>query len=123
NIAYNRVNGNEFSFGAFQDGIYESVGLPAAACAAGTAFGGCGQIQLTTAWSASAAFEHLWTPALRTSIYGSYIDVSNNAHGNALICNAGGGIYQAGNPAVTGCNTDWTAWNIGSRTQWEPVKG
>ena len=85
--------------------------------------GGCGSIQLTTAWSASAAFEHLWTPALRTSWYGSYIDVSNNDRGNAIICNAGGGVYQAGLPAVTGCDTDWTAWNFGSRTQWEPVKG
>ena len=49
--------------------------------------------------------------------------MSNNARGNAIICNAGGGVYQAGLPAVTGCNTDWTAWNVGSRTQWEPVKG
>ena len=24
---------------------------------------------------------------------------------------------------MTGCNTDWSAWNVGSRTQWEPVKG
>ena len=31
NIAYNRVNGNQFSFGAFQDGVYESVGLAASA--------------------------------------------------------------------------------------------
>jgi hypothetical protein len=122
NIAYNRVEGNAFSFGAFQDGVYNNVGLGAAACNAVLA-GGCGQIQLTTAWSASAAFEHLWTPALRTSLYGSYIDVSNGAVGNALICNAGGGVYQAGLPAVTGCDTNWTAWNIGSRTQWEPVKG
>ncbi len=78
------------------------------------ALGGCGQIQLTTAWSASLAFEHLWTPALRTSWYGSYIDVSHNAAGNFLICNSlgtrrRGGVYQAGIPAVTGCDTDWSS--------------
>ncbi len=64
--------------------------------------GGCGNIQLTTAWSASAAFEHLWTPALKTSMYGSYIDVSHNAAGNVLICNAGGGIYPATRQCTAG---------------------
>ena len=123
NIAYNRVNGNEFSFGAFQDGVYEQRGPRSCAPRAVLRSVVAASIQLTTAWSASAAFEHLWTPALKTSIYGSYIDVSNSDAGNALICNAGGGVYQAGLPAVTGCDTDWSAWNIGSRTQWEPVKG
>jgi len=32
-------------------------------------------------------------------------------------------VFTPGNPALTGCNSDWSAWNIGSRTQWEPVKG
>ncbi len=33
NIAYNRVNGNQFSYGGFQDGVYESVGLGSCRCA------------------------------------------------------------------------------------------
>ncbi len=84
-------------------------------------------MQLTTAWSISAAFEHLWTPALKTSWYGSYIDMSHNAAGNFLICNAGGGIYPAAAVAAGVCDfrlqPDWSSWNVGSRTQWEPVKG
>ena len=67
-------------------------------------------IELTTAWSTSAAFEHFWTPAVRTSIYGSYLNVTHTANAKSIICG-------------TACNPDWSAWNIGSRTQWEPVRG
>ena len=117
---YNRFDGSKFSAGFWQDSIYEGVGF--GVCA--NPLGGCGQQQLTTAWSASIMFEHLWTPALRTSLYGSYIDVSHNAAGNFLICNNGAaGVFTPGNPALTGCNADWQAWNVGSRTQWEPVRG
>ena len=79
---YNRFNGSEYSLGFWQDAIYPAVGAVGA-------FGVGGDLEMTTAWSMSAAFEHLWTPALKTSIYGSYIDVSNGAAGNALICNGG----------------------------------
>jgi Porin subfamily len=96
------------------------------------ALGGCGAIQLTTAWSASAAFEHLWTPALKTSWYGSYVNLSHNHAAKTLICNSGGNgasaaasgnVFEMGAIAVTGCDPDWSSWNVGSRTQWEPVKG
>jgi hypothetical protein len=85
-----------------------------------------GKLQLTTVWSVSGAFEHLWTPALKTSWYGSYVDVSHNDEAKALICNTGGSSTMfptAGLPSATGCDPDWQAWNVGSRTQWEPVKG
>ena len=36
-------------------------------------------IQLTTSWSVFASYEHFWTPSLRTSLYGSYLEVSRNA--------------------------------------------
>jgi hypothetical protein len=114
--------------GMWEDGIYHVLAAngscPTIAGTGGvTQSTGCGQIQLTTAWSASAAFEHLWTPALRTSIYGSYVNVSHNDTAKLLICNAGGGVFTAGLPFQTGCDPDWSAWNIGTRTQWEPVKG
>jgi hypothetical protein len=90
-------------FGYFEDGVY-AVG---------------GNVQATTAWSAAAAFEHLWTPALRSSVYGSYLAVSHNASATAQIC-GNGGIWAAG-PGV--CNPDFSSWVVGTRTQWEPVKG
>ena len=82
-----------------------------------------GEVQLTTAWSASAAFEHLWTPALKTSWYGSYIDVSHNDTARGLICGTGPAGVLAASWGGAGCNPDWSAWNVGTRTQWEPVKG
>jgi hypothetical protein len=82
-----------------------------------------GSVQLTTAWSASAAFEHLWTPALKTSWYGSYVDVSHNAAATALICGPTPTGVLAASWGGPGCNPDFSSWNVGSRTQWEPVKG
>jgi hypothetical protein len=85
-------------------------------------FGVGGQVIPTTAWSINAGFEHLWTPSFKTSIYGSYIDVSHSAGANALMC--------ATNTAATSsivltafCNMDWQGWTIGSRSEWEPIKG
>jgi hypothetical protein len=78
-------------------------------------------VQNTTAWSIAAAFEHLWTPALRTSIYGSYIKVTHNTTAVDIIC-ANGGIYGTAGTG-SGCNPNWSGYVIGSRTQWEPVRG
>jgi hypothetical protein len=126
----NYWKGAEYGMGLWSDAVYAGGGTgtfatpcPAAVVVTGTTLvPGCGGLQLTTAWSAAAMFEHLWTPALRTSIYGSYIDVSYNGVATALICNSPD-LFQVGNPAVTGCNQDFSAWNVGTRTQWEPVKG
>lgn len=133
----NGFKDNSFGFGFWEDGIYAGGVTPDLPCgpAALTAFTGgtgCGAIQLTTAWSASAAFEHLWTPALKTSWYGSYVAVSHNNTAKNLICNSGatstgslgsGSVFETGDIGITGCNPDWSSWNLGTRTQWEPVKG
>ena len=115
----NKFEGASFGTGFWEDAIYNGGITPAGPCGAlvralAAASGGCGNLQLTTAWSVSAAFEHLWTPALKTSIYGSYIDVSHNAAANFLICNAGGGIFPATTVAAgvvnfSGCNADWSS--------------
>ena len=99
------ATGNRLAWGFLEDAV----------------FGGVGDIERTTAWSVAGAFEHLWTPSLKTSWYGSYIDISHNGNASALICagNAAGGSLVYG-PT---CNSDWTAWSAGSRTEWEPVKG
>jgi hypothetical protein len=82
-----------------------------------------GVYQQTTAWSVFASYEHFWTPSLRTSIYGSYLDISRSDGLNNAMCASG--IY---NPATvgfnraTGCDLDSHQWNIGSRTQWNITK-
>ena len=134
----NKFEGNSVGYGFWEDSVY--AGGVGAVCTTALAAFGCGQQQLTTVWSMSAAFEHLWTPALKTSIYGSYVDVSHNGRARALICNNGaantttpflevtsnfgsGSAFEGGALLDTGCNPDWSSWNVGSRTQWEPVKG
>jgi hypothetical protein len=137
---WTRFNGASYAAGFWEDAVYSPTN-PGSCGPFGNPFvlpntdvrnglTGCGDLQLTTAWSASAAFEHLWTPALRTSIYGSYVNVSHNNAGNFIICNSGGMFGAFGNAPIIGgvfqdqgCNADWSSWNIGSRTQWEPVKG
>lgn len=76
------------------------------------------QLDLTQAFSAVAAFEHYWTPTLRTSIYGGYFEFEANSALVDTRCTAvarvGGGTLGAG------C-ADWSAWQVGSRTLWNPV--
>jgi len=95
-----------------------------------------GEVQLTTAWGINAAYDHLWTPQLRTSIYGSYVRVEYGNNANLAICNAqttpnipNTGFAQpsavAGAIAFTGlqvaqgaCNNNFNWWQVGSRTQY-----
>jgi hypothetical protein len=52
-------NGSNVAYGHLTDGVY------------GTIAGVGTDVQLTTAWSVAAAYEHYWTPNLHTSLYGS----------------------------------------------------
>src|SRR5262249_47072100 len=47
-----------------------------------------GEVQLTTAWGVNAAYDHLWLPNFRTSLYGSYLRVEYGNNANLAICNA-----------------------------------
>jgi hypothetical protein len=103
-----KYSGNEVGFGFGTSGVFTGT----------TAATGTG-VNLTTAWSTAAAFEHFWTPALRTSVYGSYLNVSHNAQATAAIC-----TMTTADPAwAAGCSPDFSMWSVGSRTQWEPVRG
>jgi hypothetical protein len=113
-------NGNKFAFGQAPDAVFQGN-------AAGTAgFLGTGifdnSIHLTTAWSVFASYEHFWTPALRTDLYGSYLAVRFDSTANTMMC-AGfaAAIPGAGTPA-TGCNMNWNQWDIGTRSQWNITK-
>jgi hypothetical protein len=106
------MQSGDIGMGWFSDGVYTNpAGLTG------------GNIELTTAWSMSAAFEHFWTPALRTSIYGSYIDVSYSEAARGAICANGGAFGGVGGGNAAGCDPSFSAWNLGSRTQWEPLRG
>jgi hypothetical protein len=104
-------NGNNYlhkqgvALGAFNDAVY---GNPT-----GTYDG---SLQLTETWGGTIAFEHYWTPALRSSIIFGYLNVSYNdtVKANLVSCNAAAPNGQ--------CDPDWSSWRIGSRTMWNPVQ-
>ena len=112
---WQKFDGNTVGFGALSDAVFGGDGPSGT----GTA------LQLTTAWNINAAFEHFWSSQWRTSLYGGYAGVSYNSQANALICvglpgnGTGGGTTAVANP---GCNADWNAWWLGSRTQWNVTK-
>jgi hypothetical protein len=108
-------NGSNLGFGFLTDGVY-----------GGTTAATQTDVQLTTAWSVAAAYEHYWTPNLHTSFYGSYLKVTHNDTAKNLICQSGGtnGVSWQGAAGAPGlCNPDWAMWNVGSRSQWDVTKG
>jgi hypothetical protein len=113
-----RFNDQKVAAGWALDGI--SGDLP------GGQFGG---LALSTSWSASAAVEHYWTPALRTSAFGSYTAWSPGATGNAMMCSSFNspvrtiaGAAPTGAAVLPGCDFGFQVWAVGSRTIWNPVK-
>jgi hypothetical protein len=81
------------------------------------------KIELTTAWSLVAAYEHAWSPQVRTSLYGAYLNVDYNATATRYFCVAGtAAVAQAAFNTMSNCNPDYHFWYVGSRTLWSPVK-
>jgi hypothetical protein len=85
-----------------------------------------GGLELTETWGGTIAFEHYWTPSLRTSWVFGYMDVSYGDTAKALIAAAGcqganRGAAVFTNVTVANCNPDWSEWRVASRTMWNPV--
>jgi hypothetical protein len=99
--------GNE-GYGVLSDCVFG--GTPAVA-------GSTTSCALTSAWGVNAGYEHFWTPALHSDIYGGYAVVQYGGQANTQLCTAEG----AGLPGA-GCNNNWSTWGIGSRTQWDVTK-
>jgi len=133
--------GNELGVGWFTDGVFcgNTVAGPGVGCAGGVAT----SVQKTTVWSAQAAYEHFWTPSLRTSLVGAYTDISYNGTASANMCitaqtpgtaslaaqalvgnSFSGGTINGGTFGAT-CGAgsfDWSYYSISSRTQWNITK-
>jgi len=98
-------------------------------------------IELTEAWSVNAAYEHVWSPHWRTSVYGGYTEVNYNSAATEIInrhlpgaagttpCGVpvAGAVWPPVNVPVGGggnsCSPDYSYFQVGSRTQWNPVLG
>jgi Porin subfamily len=74
-------------------------------------------LELTTAWSVVAGIEHHWDPHWKTSLYGTYGDISYNGAATAL--------FNAAICVTAACaaiGPDFQFWQVGSRTVWTPVQ-
>jgi hypothetical protein len=118
--------------------IYNNSNRVGAAWAADGIYTTFGEIELTQAWSVNAAYQHLWNRHWRTSFYGGFVAVHYNDNAKFMInsalpaaspCNpvAGGVAGISGNftgwtpLAGNTCSSDYSFYQIGSRTQWNPV--
>lgn len=98
--------------GYWSDGIYGNPGaLP----------GYDGSVHNTQVWGVNAAWDHLWTANLKTSVYGTFIHVDYDATATALLAIPLCGPLGAPPGAINGlnnCNPGFSFWQLGSRTQW-----
>jgi hypothetical protein len=89
------------------------------------------EVQLTRAWSVNAAYQHIWNPKWRTSVFGGYVNIDysgsassliNSGFGAGNVCGGALGTISAITPlAGNSCNPDFSFYEIGTRTQWNPV--
>jgi hypothetical protein len=125
NSNWGKADSSQEAYGVLSDAVYGSTsGNSSTHCV------GCVGLQLTTAWNINAAFEHYWTPAFHSSLYGGYAEVKYNSTANNGLCNIensnaasiGGNTAALFTNVVPGCNNNWNTWWIGSRTQWDVTK-
>ena len=95
--------------------LYNSSGAAVGWIADGV-YGAGTAVDLTTMWGLNVGFDHGWSPTLRTSLYGTWEHVDYSGTGQTLMSIAACGTAVCGNP-------DFSMWLVGSRTQWNPVKG
>ena len=106
-------------------GAYQSIGF---GVAPDSVFVTGGSQQLVTTWGMRGAYVHNWSPNWNTSIYGAYADVTYNGTAKTYICgptgSGVGGTFGAtfGVARLTSCNPDYNIAQLGTQTQWTPVK-
>ena len=102
--------------------LYKNSNQVGVAWLADAVFTGIGEVELTRAWNINAAYQHFWNNKWRTSWYGGYVVVDYNQRATNIICTTGaGGLFAAAQPAGFNCNPDFSFFQVGSRTQWNPV--
>jgi len=121
---------NLATYGSISGGyIWDSVYSSTARTGAGQTVGPVGQ-QLTTAYGASAAFEHGWNAEWRTSVFGGAEFVDYNSTANSILCSRFAAGSASGTLTVAGvnvsntsaCNFDLRIAGAGTRTYWSPVR-
>ena len=73
-------------------------------------------VDLTTGWSITGGYEHNWVPGWKTSLYGSYGQLSYTDAASVSLA-----VAAATAVAGTVGSANWSYWQVGSRTVWTPV--
>jgi hypothetical protein len=88
-------------------------------------------IELTRAWNINVGYEHVWDAKWRTTWYGGYVQVDYNGTAtnqiNSRVAGCGGPAGATMGPITTAlagnsCNPDFSFFQTGSRTLWNPVR-
>jgi hypothetical protein len=107
-VGFGILHGSTFGVGWFNDAYYNSTTM--------------GGLELSEDWNVMAGIAHHWNPQWQTSLWGVYNKYNANSNAvDTIICPA---VVSAATGAAgsfgPGC-TNFSAWQIGSRTLWNPV--
>jgi len=120
NNTFNRFNGANVAAAWAMDSIFGTL----------VSTGGPTGQQLTRYFSLTGAFEHYWTPALRTDFWGNYTAADYNDVATTLFCSSPQSPVRrlsapntplTGATVAAGCDPDWNIWAVGVRTIWNPA--
>ena len=123
-VAYARGSSGQLTNSSWWQ-LYRNSNRLGIAYLADAVFGPTGsEVELTRVWHVNAAYQHFWSTKWRTSWYFGFVGVDYNDNATTLICaNRAAGIplFPAAQPAGFNCNPDFSFYQAGSRTQWNPV--
>lgn len=77
-------------------------------------------LELIDSYGVQAAYEHRWNTQWRTSLWGGYVGIDYSSGATALVCATPGAPLGTTLTGVSNCQPDYSFWNIGTRTQWNP---
>jgi hypothetical protein len=85
------------------------------------------QLELTTAWSGTAGYEHFWLPNFSTTVFGQFAQIRYNdmVINECWFGGLNGGTLQnvRGVGANRLCDPGFDYWTVGTHTDWYPVAG
>src|SRR5262245_26263853 len=104
-------NSSSIGVGWVSDGVFATGLFPGS------------EVELTRAWSVNAGYQHIWNPKWRTSIFGGYVNIDYGSNATAIICANRANIapFAAAQPVGFNCSPDFSFFEVGTRTQWNPV--
>jgi len=126
------ISGKNNSFGRFNGANVAAAWAMDSVFGTLASTGGATGQQLTRYFTVTAAFEHYWTPALRTDFWGNYTAAQYNDVATTLFCTSPQSpvrrlaapntpLSGLATQATAGCDPDWSTWAVGVRTIWNPA--